>query len=240
MQTFWLEDGANSGSSNGKDASTVVSADTLDVTRTDGASSLHTEKVLRLINWNVDILLCLLKQVAAKRSVRTNSTSNSLPSKESVCKAESRCARAMPLNEVQEIIRLPNFSTSNAQMEDIKKITLNPAVEKQLFDYVSSVATMYRDNPFHNFEHVSEEYTNVQHVYTVSCNLTPFSSFLSTGLARDNVGRQAHVPYCGFLYLFGRRGCSGERYRFHVARPYVWNRVGSSDTIQLHICRANS
>jgi hypothetical protein len=178
MQTFWLEDGINSGSSNGKDESTVVSADTLDEPRIDGASSLHTEQVLRLINWNVDILLCLLKQIAAKRSVGTNSTSSSAPYNESVHAAKSRIPCAIPLNEVQEVIRLPNFNMYDAQTEDVKKIALNPAVEKQLFDYVSSVATMYRDNPFHNFEHVSEEYPYVQRACTVCRNLTPFSSFL--------------------------------------------------------------
>jgi hypothetical protein len=157
MQTFWLEDGTNSGSSNGKGASTVVSADTLDEPRTDGALSLHTEKALRLINWNVDILLCLLKQIAAKRSVGTNSTSSGAPCNESAHEAESRFTGTMPLHEVQEIIRLPGFCMSNAQTEDVKRTALNPAVEKQLFDYVSSVATMYGDNPFHNFEHVCQE-----------------------------------------------------------------------------------
>jgi hypothetical protein len=178
MQTFWLEDGTNSGSFNGRDASTVVSSDTLDEARIGRASSLHSDRVLRLINWNVDILLCLLKQISGKRIAAERFAPRSAPCNESACLMESRRTGSMPLHEVQEIIRLPKFKMNDAQTEDVKKIALNPAVEKQLFDYVSLVATMYRDNPFHNFEHVSEENRYVQRACTVCRNLTPFSSFL--------------------------------------------------------------
>jgi hypothetical protein len=157
MQTFWLEDGSSSGSSIGRDASTVVSSDTMDEPRTGRTSSLHSERVLRLINWNVDILLCLLKQIAAKRVADGTVSPSSAPCNESGYMMESHRSSSMPLNEVQEIIRLPRFCESKAQTEDLKTIALNPAVEKQLFDYISHVASMYRDNPFHNFEHVRED-----------------------------------------------------------------------------------
>jgi hypothetical protein len=178
MQTFWLQDGSNSGSLDGMDASTVVSSDTLDSPQIGCPSSLHSEKVLRLIDWNVDILLCLLKQIASKRIADEMLVLRSATCHESGCLTESRLAGAMPLNEVQEVIRLPDFNKSNAQTEDVKKTTLNPAVEKQLFDYVSSVASMYRDNPFHNFEHVSDQYSTVLRARIVGCNLTRFTIYL--------------------------------------------------------------
>ena len=36
-----------------------------------------------------------------------------------------------------------------------KEVDISPAVRVQLREYVTTIANMYRDVPFHNFEHCS-------------------------------------------------------------------------------------
>ncbi len=50
---------------------------------------------------------------------------------------------------VKEIIHLPTFGGHT--VSNHHDIELNPVVLNQLENYVSTVASMYRDNPFHNF-----------------------------------------------------------------------------------------
>jgi hypothetical protein len=60
------------------------------------------------------------------------------------------------LGEVCEIITLPSFDAKVAKDEaDYKTIDLGENVQSQLRDCVAILASMYRDNPFHCFEHAS-------------------------------------------------------------------------------------
>jgi hypothetical protein len=55
---------------------------------------------------------------------------------------------------VKEIITLPNFDAALATEQiDPESIDLDDDVEEQLRAYITTIASMYRDNPFHNFEH---------------------------------------------------------------------------------------
>jgi hypothetical protein len=57
------------------------------------------------------------------------------------------------LDEVKEIITLPSEPTK--YKVDPFSIELSPEVTAQLTEYVTAIAQMYRDNPFHSFEHAS-------------------------------------------------------------------------------------
>jgi hypothetical protein len=57
------------------------------------------------------------------------------------------------LNEVKEIIHLPEFAASN--QDNLNRSISAKKQWRSSRDYVSIIATMYRDNPFHNFEHAS-------------------------------------------------------------------------------------
>jgi hypothetical protein len=60
------------------------------------------------------------------------------------------------IEEVQEIINLPNFDERTLKgKKDPYSIELPEAVFDQLKSYVTNIAATYRDNPFHNFEHAS-------------------------------------------------------------------------------------
>jgi len=110
---------------------------------------LLNSKTKRLIEWNVEVLLRLLRQIEAGR--RTSECQNSLSSRpdESILKP---AAGKTVLDEVQEVIEIPK-QTAQRLVADPDEINLDPAVTAQLHDYVENVALMYQDNSFHNFEH---------------------------------------------------------------------------------------
>jgi class 3 adenylate cyclase len=114
----------------------------------------------RLIDWNVEVLLGLLKRVVAGKKLTQGGTTSSSSQQESGEQAGMGSKETMgkvgttALDEVKEIITLPNFDPALATDQvDPDSIELDKGVEKQLRAYITTVASMYRNNPFHNFEH---------------------------------------------------------------------------------------
>jgi class 3 adenylate cyclase len=151
MQTYWVAVGSSKKNSSDGDTSSVVDSDDQsnrlpDQQGSENFNPLTCAKTARLVKWNVDVLANLLKQVHARRD-----GTNVAP-----LEAESDViclSKETVLEEVKEIIHLPTFSGHRAnKLEDVE---LDAMVLDQLEDYVSAVASMYRDNPFHNFEHAS-------------------------------------------------------------------------------------
>lgn len=147
MQTYWLEitkEGSHETSSTGGS-----SANEQDLNEAN--SNNFDAKTLRLIEWNVDVLLRLLKQIVARR--KACPPEDALPPNETYFSREVHKMSA--LDEVKEIIALPKFRESTVNQEDPENIELPREVAEQLHDYVCNVAAMYHNNSFHNFEHVS-------------------------------------------------------------------------------------
>ena len=100
----------------------------------------------RLIEWQVQSLLGLLKKIEAFRRLQKKR------------KREPFSLRfdqgETVLEEVKEIIELPVFQAmSTLSASDLDAIDLGKDVELQLHSFVSKIAGMYLSNPFHNFEH---------------------------------------------------------------------------------------
>lgn len=163
MQTYWLltdkeiESGINVEASNSKTSAPLpivkalqprLAKTTMDVL--DPEASLPP-KIKRLVDWNVDVLKRLLKQIVAKRNAESKEKfdmNHPLMMKHEMTIGSDTYV----LSEVSEIIVLPDYS--NVKLEvDPNKVILPEGVEQQLRLYVSSIAAMHRDNPFHNFEH---------------------------------------------------------------------------------------
>jgi hypothetical protein len=156
LETFWLvlvkerRDSEGAGSSLASDALSVHDVNA-------SACSLSSEKMTRMIEWNVDVLLSLLKQIAATRS---GPPSKSRP--DFVAQSSSNMGQTV-LDEVRDIITLPKFDAKSAEkQEDIELIEIDEKVIAQLGIYVTSIAAMYKDNPFHNFEHASHVTLSVE------------------------------------------------------------------------------
>lgn len=108
-----------------------------------------SESIVRLIDWSVDTLLMLLKQVVAHRM-----NTGAVPSVGEDFLVDNSNGGSSALDELAEIIALPSFNAETiARAVSPESIVLDYEVENQLREYVEGIASMYRDNPFHNFEH---------------------------------------------------------------------------------------
>ena len=110
------------------------------------------ERTERLIHWNVTSLMNLIKQVVARRNA-VNVTDGERTANQVATPLDLNFS-TYPLDEVKEIISLPEFNRNAAKRQvDLKQVTIDPRVEKQLTSYVTCIAYMYLPNSFHNFEH---------------------------------------------------------------------------------------
>eukprot|EP00526_Cylindrotheca_closterium_P003678 CAMPEP_0113651902 /NCGR_PEP_ID=MMETSP0017_2-20120614/27686_1 /TAXON_ID=2856 /ORGANISM="Cylindrotheca closterium" /LENGTH=1286 /DNA_ID=CAMNT_0000564645 /DNA_START=247 /DNA_END=4110 /DNA_ORIENTATION=- /assembly_acc=CAM_ASM_000147 len=113
-----------------------------------------TEKHRRLVNWITNEMAEILRQLEVSRIGREDH--KSLVDLEQL--SVMREAGKNPLDEVIEIITLPRYSAqSRATSDELERenYMLPKFVIDELRSYVSTLAGMYLENPFHNFEHAS-------------------------------------------------------------------------------------
>jgi hypothetical protein len=164
MQTYWVEVSSSRRDSN--DLSTQSGDGVQGKSEIWGANSEIPEVVTarakhqRLIDYNVDLLAQHLKRVMARRRVlaiagRRCSQGGHAPKVHAPSTDENEDGKTV-LDEVTEVIRLPQFDArSFKQTVDPESIELDAKVMSQLKRYVTIIGAMYRQNPFHNFEHAS-------------------------------------------------------------------------------------
>lgn len=122
-----------------------------------------TKKQQRLVDWNVEMLKTIIRQIVARRNFLKNASHpihmpftaiKDLPKIGGMMIQQG--TSSMPLDEVVEVIELPEFDVAAYHANtDAKHIKLDPSVESQLRKFVALMATAYQDNPFHNFDHAS-------------------------------------------------------------------------------------
>ena len=114
-----------------------------------------SDKAERLVNWNTEIICRILREIIARREAigTPPDTEEELLNLErsSVLRHEGRIV----MDERVDVIELPIFCAASKKQRDSESIKLVPMVVNQLHDYIQTVAALYRDNPFHNFEHAS-------------------------------------------------------------------------------------
>ena len=115
-------------------------------------NKISSAKVERLVSWNVDLMLRLLKQIVARRQVLLQENPDR---KQDADETIYMTREDTLLEEVKESIDIPSDFYSKDAQKLAKSVQLDPVVEHQLQDYVRKVATMYTNHPFHNFEHAS-------------------------------------------------------------------------------------
>lgn len=139
------------------DASTVVSRTQSVQIMT--ANQTVSAKHARLVDWITDLLIRNLQSVSARRESLQIPSDN----EEDLQRLEATngimaygVETRSVLDELQDVIVLPQFDIKAAQNErDPNLVDLGQIVCAQIHDYVQTISVMYRDNPFHNFEHVS-------------------------------------------------------------------------------------
>ena len=153
LNTFWLtlegkkglgDSSRLSESPASSSSSSLVDNIALNTPREDLEENLKTD---RLVDWVVDILQLHAKKIIAQQGKARQKKGEELPTYQPE-------AGSTALDEVVEVITLPNFDAKAvAKAENYRHIELDPMLSRQLRDYVQTIASMYRNNPFHNFAH---------------------------------------------------------------------------------------
>ncbi|CAJ1963436.1 unnamed protein product [Cylindrotheca closterium] len=116
-------------------------------------------KTDRLVEWNVELLASLLQQIIASRE---GSVEKQL-SQRSLLKAGNVETGRTVLDEFVPIIPLKRFDADELKARRRpSSIDIGEEAKSQLRSYLSSIASMYKDNPFHNFEHASHVTASVK------------------------------------------------------------------------------
>lgn len=177
MKTFWLKQslskkGTSTSSSMGQDDDVEYEGPSVAAVSTSRPAAfekniqkLRTGKMSRLVDWNVDVLSKFLRQVVARRKavlqMSLETEIATLP-----ISPHGTASASTVLEEVKDILELPRFDPKIAKIQsDPEKVVLGEKVVSQLREYVSNVAAMYHDNPFHNFEHASHVTMSVSETY---------------------------------------------------------------------------
>jgi len=174
VETFWLDIKKQSSKSETSSKSqTSESNGSLEFDMAHLKASSHTKhgleldaslpaNVQRRVQWMADVLLRLLKQVVARRNAvqKIAQEEGALaidPPRDEGCPTSELINGKTVMDEVVEIIKLPNYNAKAArEEEDPSTVELPPEVVKQLYMYVTVIAGLYHhDNPFHNFDHAS-------------------------------------------------------------------------------------
>jgi hypothetical protein len=109
---------------------------------------MQSRETQRLVDWNSEVLLRLLKQIVLKRI--SSGKKDSWEEEPMLQQEEGKIV----LDEVTDVIDLPEFSQRSFQDPDMME--LPPVAELQLREYVSAVANAYHSNPFHCLQHASQ------------------------------------------------------------------------------------
>jgi hypothetical protein len=134
LQTYWLvDDKASPDSQSNTKAVAIGNEPTTSVNAMSSpiASDLKTG---RLINWNVDVMMRLLKKVAARR-IGSDQGGSSVP----------RSVEFERDNKVKEIIALPTFDPASQKKEpDADSLELGALVKEELHSFVTCIAKFYK------------------------------------------------------------------------------------------------
>ena len=141
MQTYWVNIGTTIDISAFQDGSLDGS-----LSETDGPFAALSPKTTRLVLWNVEILLDLLRQIQVLRG------ENAPPLQETVIRSKE--STKIAYDEVEDVINFPPYRGQQAEIET-EDVELVPEVEQQLEDFLSTIASMYIENHFHDFAHAS-------------------------------------------------------------------------------------
>jgi Adenylate and Guanylate cyclase catalytic domain len=153
MRTYWANvssTGSSRGSVDKYDVSTLPASSNISIRNELGnvtgensrlredVNTLMNEKTSRLIDWNVEILIEILKRVHVRR-LASGIKEQAMPAQRFDILNNGKTV----LHEVAEIIALPEFDAAVAKRESAYNAdVLDPDIKDQLKDYVTSLALM--------------------------------------------------------------------------------------------------
>eukprot|EP00980_Cylindrotheca_fusiformis_P015780 scaffold4589_cov132-Cylindrotheca_fusiformis.AAC.2 len=119
-------------------------------------------KIERLVEWNSEVLGSLLQQVVASRRGVVKDI-DTLLREEKIIGREGGTV----LDEFTPIIPLKRLGVEDLHARRRpSSIDIGDEAKSQLRSYLSEIAAMYQDNPFHNFQHASHVTASVKKLLT--------------------------------------------------------------------------
>lgn len=97
-----------------------------------------------MVEWNASNLLILLQELVSSRSSKV------YRDPAVVAKAEKQVlarTSSIVIDEISQVLPMPAFPTHRSEA-----LRLDNDVKTQLYRFISNIARLYRDVPFHNFE----------------------------------------------------------------------------------------
>ena len=109
-------------------------------------------RIQRCVDWSSELLCQLLKSIVAHRTAVRGARVAKQAEKDQITEMAMDIGDGkLVVEEVANIIELPEFDF-HAAYADPESVELPPKVVAQCHEYVSILASMYKTNPFHNFE----------------------------------------------------------------------------------------
>jgi hypothetical protein len=211
MNTFWLKTGHHRSHVGGKKNQKLIgevseqmtssdyseSDDPMDSDTDDSDSDTETEllqelvspKTARLIEFNTEVLIRLLKQIQRKRLATMSDGGLGAGDPAVILRPSPLCSSESSLaSQMRNVITMPKFDPNSASASldtaATDEVSLDKAVISELHDFVTNVAIMYKsDLEFHNFEHASH----------VVLSVTKFLSRMTVGVS-DSVSHRYSDP----------------------------------------------
>ncbi|CAJ1968567.1 unnamed protein product [Cylindrotheca closterium] len=170
MQTYWLRRSAVQRSKRYESSDEFSVLDEMDELDDDDAAAGRSttdlkleniadgmNKMERLVEWNVEVLTSLLQQIIASRRGEVKSI-------EPLANLEKTVGSgATILEEFVPIIPLKRFGERELRKRrPAHTIDIGEEAKSQLRSFLTIIAGLYKDNPFHNFEHASHVTASVK------------------------------------------------------------------------------
>eukprot|EP00980_Cylindrotheca_fusiformis_P011572 scaffold2738_cov119-Cylindrotheca_fusiformis.AAC.8 len=200
MQTYWLKAKAEVGLETSKSKSSLDfvaetltdSSVTSSVRETGDVGEISDieamTKTERLVEWNVEVLSPLLQQIIASRGGTVCPDDKSLSQHEATIGTGKTV-----LEEFVPIIPLRRFDAGElSKRQKVSSIDIGAEAKSQLRSYLANVASMYQDNPFHNFEHASHVTASVKKLLTRIVNVDDGHGLRTTTEEVDLVNMAGH------------------------------------------------
>jgi len=155
----------------------------------------------KCIEWAVGLLADLIKSVVCHRQLN-------VPPSHTATAQQPRWdgSACLVVDEVTSIIHLSCLDDSREcnGIGTVKNVTLDEAVMVELADYVEKIASMYRDNPFHCFEHACHVAMSTHGLMVQITESYKAQHHQEEGSSNDlaYLGRITSNPVCHFALVF--------------------------------------
>jgi Adenylate and Guanylate cyclase catalytic domain len=123
------------------------------------------EKKNRIAEWTVEVLASALKTIVASRKSKKSKPdpAEKIEVLESMSLLHSGDNKSV-IDEVVTCISLPDHSVDHNVSEG--DTTLSDNIMEELRDYVQKIASLYKNNPFHNFDHANHVVMSVNKLFS--------------------------------------------------------------------------